>query len=257
MKIAASIILYHPEISVLQNNIDAIISHIDVILLWHNSKELISISPDKKIVHLGLGDNEFIAKPLNRCLEYCQDHNIDYLLTMDQDSIFENFEAFLQNAFKYITPHTIICAPNIKDMYPKTSNSISVQYAFTSGSLCNVPACIAVGGFREDYKIDYVDAEFCHWAIKCGYQIIALPYCKLEHNLGGNYPPLRYYFMFRNMILMRREYKTIPSIKMMVHTTYYTLSGIFHNHVNVAGKFRASLKGIFSGLFSNISTPRL
>lgn len=236
--------------SVLQNNIDAIISHIDVILLWHNSKELISISPDKKIVHLGLGDNEFIAKPLNRCLEYCHEHNIDYLLTMDQDSIFENFEAFLQNAFKYITPHTIICAPNIKDMYPKTSNSISVQYAFTSGSLCNVPACIAVGGFREDYKIDYVDAEFCHWAKQNGYQILAFPNCHLKHDLGsgkGMYSPQRYYFMFRNMVWMHKEYKTNPSVRMMLYTSYYSFANILRSKQNIISKIRECFHGFFMG----------
>ena len=268
MKIAACVILYHPDPIDLEKDILAFASQIDLLILWRNSPEDIPI-PDNlpcQIRWMGDGINHYIAHPLNTILNYCSDQGYDYLLTMDQDSEFDNFEAFLnqikQSQKEGATENTIIFAPNINHRYGTASPSVlKVESTITSGSLCNVQKAKAIGGFRESYEINWVDDEFCHRARLAGFEILAFPEYNLKQRFGRittvhgidcyNYPAKTYYFIFRNMLWMHRQYKTAPSIRCILYTSQMYIKGILAGETDKCRKLKALGRGITHGLFKD------
>jgi rhamnosyltransferase len=262
MKTAACIILYHPDTDRLRENILAIAKDLDLLILWRNSPEEIPIPEvDVPVVRLGTGENRYIAAPLNECFRYCADRGIDWLLTMDQDSVWEDFEGFVQTAEKYLQKGIIAFAPSVNRNLSATEECIDIDYTITSGSLCHVPSVLAAGGFRESYQIYWVDGEFCHRARKAGYRILALPrynlnqhFGELDKGKGFNYSPTTYYFMFRNMLWMRRDHKTNPSVKTILYSSQMYLRSILFHEKNKMKKLAAVCRGTFDGCFKSTHT---
>lgn len=261
MHIAACIILYHPNPEDLLRNIKAIAPGIEALLLWKNSPEAIVIPEGLpcRVVWMGDGTNQYIAKPLNDCLAWCEQNSFDWLLTMDQDSEFEDFGAFVQSIETLTSNGVGIYAPNINRRYPETEESIEIESTITSGSLCSVATARAVGCFREDYQIYWVDSEFCHRLRLAGYKVLALPRHNLIQQFGKitlahgircyNYSPTTLFFMFRNMLWMHRQYRSNPNLKCILYTTQMYLKGIVIEEKDKGPKLHAVLKGIWHGLF--------
>lgn len=261
MRIAACIILYHPDPEDLRRNIEAIAPGIEALLLWKNSPEEIPLPEGLscRVIELGDGTNSYIAKPLNECLAWCNRNGFDWLLTMDQDSEFEDFRAFATAAEALPSEGVGIFAPNVNRRYPETDNALQIESNITSGSLCSVRVAQAVGGFREDYRIYWVDSEFCHRLHLAGYKILALPRHNLIQQFGKitvvhgvrcyNYSPTTLYFMFRNMFWMHRQYRSNPDLKCILYTSQMYLKGIVIGEKDKGPKLRAALKGMWHGLF--------
>ena len=267
MNIAACIILYHPDLSDLEKDIRAISCHIDTLILWRNSPEEIVIPQDllSNIIWMGDGDNRYISYALNRCLDYCDKNGFDYLLTMDQDSEFEDFGGFLAKVKDIQVEsgyeNTIAFAPNINHRYNVNPSIISVESTITSGSLCKVRETIAIGGFRESYQIYWVDSEYCHRANLKGYRIQTLTEYNLIQQFGKktiahgvtcyNYSAQSYYFLFRNMLWMHREYKSNPSWKCIIYTSLMFFKSIIIGEANKWTKIKAVFRGIYHGIIDN------
>ncbi len=91
-----------------------------------------------------------------------------------------------------------------------------VALVITSGSLNNLSAYSQIGGFRDDFFIDYVDTEYCLRAREKGYEISVACRAVLHHRLGDQqkkqigtlalrptfHSPLRWYYIHRNRIVM-------------------------------------------------------
>lgn len=267
MRVAACIILYYPNEADLEKDIRAIAGNVDTLILWRNSSERIPL-PDNlpcEVVNMGDGTNQFISRPLNCCLEYCADNGFDYLLTMDQDSEFEDFGKFLAVVMDIkengMHKDAIIFAPNINHRYAESPEILPVESTITSGSLCDVKASLAIGGFREKYGIYWVDSEFCHRARLRGYEILTLAKHNLKQQFGKktkvhgvdcyNYSAQTYYFMFRNMLWMHREYKTNPSVKCILYTSQMYLKSILVGEKAKWAKLRSVGRGVLQGLFKS------
>ncbi len=269
MKIAACIILYHPDIADLEKNIRAIAGHVDTLILWRNSPEEIALPGDIpcEVIWMGNGDNQYMARPLNNCLSYCLDGGFDYLLTMDQDSEFVDFGGFLAQAMRLGKEpgydRTLIFAPNVNGRYGPDPSVLPVESAITSGSLCKVRAAVECGGFRESYQIYWVDSEFCHRAHLKGWNIVTLTGFHLRQQFGKktishgvtsyNYSAQAYYFLFRNMLWMHREYRSNPSLKTILYTTRLYLRSILWGETGKGEKLRAVAGGFRHGLFGKYS----
>ncbi len=88
---------------------------------------------------------------------------------------------------------------------------VSVDSSISSGTLYRLEALWSVGGFREDYFIDFVDHE-CHLRLRRkGWTLWWDKRVSLYHRLGGiqkvtrdglwiEHAPFRYYYMARNML---------------------------------------------------------
>lgn len=95
-----------------------------------------------------------------------------------------------------------------------------VESVITSGSLLSLRAYSAVGPFRDEFFIDYVDTEFCLRARTAGYRIIQTRRPLMSHTVGAptshhlpwttkwttNHPPDRRYYIARNNTVLLREY---------------------------------------------------
>ena len=251
MHIAACIVAYFPDRSLLRKNIEALRNSVAHIYIWWNSPvQSLSDLDMSNISYLGDGNNVLIAAALNACLLQSKEDGFDYLLTMDQDSVFESALRFVELARKYLADNIIAYTPNINGkLKPKGAKEcIHIDYAFTSGSLCKVDSCIAIGGFREDYGIDWVDAEFNHRAQLNGYKLVCFPECNLSHHLGGSYGPFRYYHIFRNMIWMHREYPENPSLETVLYTAKFYLRALLKSK-HIFRNLSAALCGFAYGIF--------
>jgi rhamnosyltransferase len=93
---------------------------------------------------------------------------------------------------------------------PESENPLPIDSSISSGSLYRVAALQEIGGFREEYFIDFVDHE-CHLRLRrAGWSIWWDRESTLYHKLGKlqkmtkeglwiEHAPFRYYYMARNM----------------------------------------------------------
>jgi rhamnosyltransferase len=90
----------------------------------------------------------------------------------------------------------------------------------TAGSLLAVGAALAVGGFREDFFIDFVDIELCLRLRHAGLRVIRSSAPTIQHEVGQprrhrllnrevtatHHNALRRYYMTRNRVIVWQEY---------------------------------------------------
>lgn len=240
-KVIAGIVLYNPELQRLEENICALLKQVDEIVLMDNH----SVNEDEirgmsekysKIVWIRLNQNYGIAYALNEIMRYAIKESINWVLTMDQDSIAN--ENLVEEYYKYINMSNVmmmtckICDRNTDgNMYfscdRKALGYHKVKKCITSGCFTNVKKCLEIGGFDNKLFIDYVDYELCIRCIQSGYSIIEINYLGLLHEVGkakrvqlwgrdlkiaGKYfdvyneIPLRIYYFFRNTTYIVRKY---------------------------------------------------
>lgn len=271
MRTAAIVVTYNPTPSLLYQNIKAFVSHVDCILIQRNSLEAFEYLTEweDKIVYLGDGQNEYIAKPLNMAIEYCLRNNYDYLLTMDQDSLWIDFCDFMLSVSKFGSRDVAIYAPNCNKQF--TDKSIlyhDIEWVIQSGMLIDVHIAKRLGGFREDYKIYGVDEEYCYWIRMNGYKTRVFTNCELRQNFGNitktvfgfetlNYSPVVRYFLIRNMIWMKREFRDSTTTRRICAVLFYNVRGILLGETNKVNKIYMLMKGVIDGLFMPIRKCRL
>lgn len=265
IKIAAIVITYYPDKKLLFKNIEAFADYVDQILIWRNSSEDFNYTKllDRwmsKIVFMGIGKNIYMAKPLNIAIKYCFENNYNYLLTMDQDSCWDNFKKFLYMVNLYRNSQVAIYAPNVNhylDGYPFEYKDI--EWVIQSGMLLNIDIVKDSGGFREDYRIYGIDEEFCYWLRLHGKKIRSFTNCHLQQKYGNvqkshlgfsvyNYSPIVRYFLIRNMIWMKREFKNSTITRRIIHVILQNIRDILLVENNKKHKLYKFSQGIWHGL---------
>ena len=264
--IAAIVVLYNPDIEDVFKNIRTYCKTVDKVLLWRNSPVTISVPSDMRdiILLMGTEKNEYMARPLNYAIDWCLENGYDHLLTMDQDSEWVNAAHFISRALSLPDKDIAQISPYVVGQYAKPEADYDAESVITSGSLVDVQVAKKLGGFREDYKIYWVDGEFCYWARINGYRNRVLHDCFLIQKFGkqtktlfgfttSNYSPIVYFFLVRNMLWMKREFPEGVSIKTICYTLMYNVRGILLGEKNKLRKIHSINKGIFHGLFLKIS----
>ena len=225
MKIFGVVVLYYPKIYIVMRNIEAYISHIDQLLVWDNTPAQDADSDlrwqleerfGRKVVYVTTGKNEGLSLALNEGIRMAKEKGCSHLLTMDQDSYWENF-GFYVGAIEKLDD-AVFC-PNYRcpgyDMDFCTTDT-RIDYNMQSGSIYPLRVFDEIGIFKEHYFIDAIDTEFCIRATRHGIPIIRVGNALLQHNLGNairrlgirssNYSPFRTYYIVRNHVAMWREY---------------------------------------------------
>ena len=230
-KIAAVVVLYRPEATTFTRNIPSYGGLADCLIIVDNTEGGTALPHDlyslnKNTVYIGNGNNEGIAKALNRGAQEALRQGCEWLLTMDQDSWFNDrdINLLLKSRFLVNTKATAIIAPVHVEFYEEREPAESFTQAphvMASGNLLNLSVYKQIGGFREDYFIDYVDNEYCFRARKFNFKILIYNNALLNHNLGAsqklavplyghvvfyNHSPLRKYYLVRNLLYFRKEY---------------------------------------------------
>lgn len=209
-------VLYNPNESVL-TYLNSYSNCVDVSVVVDNSDTKNEISQslknDPNFIYIDMDGNKGIAAALNKGIEYLNSKNIDFALTMDQDSLFPTkyYQDIMKLVNKYKTDYSVI-GLNFNQENGGLDEIIEVPYWITSGNFVNISDFMSVGGFMNELVIDYVDFELGYKFKKNGFKICYLKDFSLKHTIGNpieihlfgktyyamNHSPIRYYYRYRN-----------------------------------------------------------
>ncbi len=244
-KILAVIVSYNPDLGSLDEAVKALVGQgVEVLVIDNgsaNQAELVSYELNvKRVLN---ADNLGLGAAHNQGLKFAVEHEFEYLLILDQDSLpLEDMVASLLDAHRQkSTSHKVSAvgacylnsdnqsesffvrfgALKFQRSYPK-EGVVKADFLISSGSLFSVAALQSIGGMDESLFIDHVDTEWFLRARSQGYQAFGVGAARMQHGLGErthrmkfarrerNVPqhqPFRYYYIFRNSVaLYKRGY---------------------------------------------------
>lgn len=225
MKFAAAMTLYNPE----EENIDNLIETaelFDVLYVYDNTestKPYIDLVKNiDNVIYMMNETNDGLPVAFNQMLELSSKDNVDFLCTLDQDSIItHNNVKQLENYIESNDMENVgIVAPFPTGTKKNTDRSIeTVEWVICSGSFVNV-SLIRENKIRYDeaYFVDRFDADICMQMRRKGLQIVRMNNVILRHRCGdgnGGHSALRHYYMFRNRYYYNRKYysKSVAMIR--------------------------------------------
>lgn len=240
------VVLYNSNIQEVVSNIDSYIEILEKLYIIDNSEKenymkLKRYIQDKiKIEYIWLRENKGIAKALNIGKTLAMNEGADYLLTMDQDSSFEdNFKEMVKwvSENEVLMKEIVIVSPlhDIKKNKVQKKTIIEEkETVMTSGNVLNLKLIKEIGDFNEEFFIDEVDHEMCYRVREKGYKVVCLNSIKLNHRLGDlkdyyffmltNHNYIRKYYMTRNKLFMIKKF---PKLKKKY------VAGIFKDFIKI------------------------
>lgn len=273
MKILAIIVTYYPERDKILKNINAFKDSVDKILIWENTPQPNTlkyryIQESEKIRYCGPGKNIGIPKALNYAWHYAQHNGYDYVLTMDQDSEWINFEKYLDLTIKGSHKQNIIWGPNTNLNEPLNGFK-DVKSIITSGMLVSTNILNHIGGWPKTFKIDCVDLDFCYNARKNDIIIKQVNEALLNQHFGSpklvksfkhsnlkeisEYSPKRLYGIIRNGIILGGRYQDFNTLSYLHRWIIVELEFIFLYESKKFKKTESIFKGLISGIYSRLS----
>jgi len=213
--VCAGIVLYNPDVERLTQNIRAIESQVDMLVLVDNASdnidELVKLFCNDNYVWIRNDENIGIAAALNQLINFANDKKYQWMLTLDQDSICgEDLVCKLLDAAEkedgavnkpnalgkvrsdgfgnvaMVTP--LINDRGVTEVDVSTDEASSeiedVRMCITSGCLTNVRSVVDLGGFNEWLFIDEVDREMCLRLLLDGQRLIRVNSVELCHEFG-------------------------------------------------------------------------
>ena len=262
------IVVYNPKVDLLVKDICSFIKNVDLLIIWQNSvlsddvREYISSLGN--IIFAGNGINQGIPTALNFALSYAIKNGYDYLLTMDQDSVLENFDNYKNTVIKKNQEKTCIVGAYQTFLESKLSEDIFSEYKWviTSGTIFPIRLLNEIGGFETSFFIDTVDIEVCIRARKYGYKCYICRTGKLIQKYGVKhtikmlnktinyvvYSPDRIYGIFRNLTMLLITYRNKEiSYELFTFSFIVIKSAVFEKR-NRTKSLLAMLSGIIDGI---------
>ncbi len=286
--ICAVIVTYHPD-NKFSERVSLILPQLDHVIVVDNSLDksvqqaLQDIKSHSKISLISNGANLGVATALNIGIQWAQEHSYQWVLTLDQDTIPEDFmvNTLIQTyEMQRCKKEIAIIGPNYIDTNthkirhrPRSVANrswIEKKTVITSGGLMSLTAFAQIGPFRDEFFIDTVDHEYCLRARSKGYKLILVLKPLMKHSIGKmelccfpglpwikrytfNHPPFRCYFIVRNNLIVIYEYLVKDPI--WAFCRLFSLLGkigvicLFEKHRLEKVKF--ILLGIYDGLTFN------
>lgn len=228
----AIIITFNPE-EEFQRNLTQIAEMVNEVVVVDNGSTntdsiQLLISEVQNAILILNDENLGIATALNIGLEKVKGYGYQWAYTFDQDSRASRllFDSHIEMVKKISEPEMIsLIGVKHSDDEPENGNKVSgdseeVKVTITSGSLMNIRSYEKIGPFRDSFFIDGVDHEYCLRSIKNGYKIFETTTPLMKHKVGNNtahrflfWTPMtsnhsltRRYYMFRNNIILYKEY---------------------------------------------------
>ncbi len=188
----------------------------------------------EKIHYRSMNGNVGLAKAIDIGCLFAIKNNFDYVLTMDQDSLYDKGAVIKQK--NYLTNHLDcgLVAPNLKHIYRGKDNIRDftneiiypndvrkVDWVITSGSMFRQNEYKKTGGVDKKLFIGQIDQDYCcKINNKLQKNVIQIGNIFLHQEAGemekrkifirlvhvANYNPIRYYYVTRNEIYLRRKW---------------------------------------------------
>ena len=288
MRVCAGIVLFHPNIERIEQNIKAVLPQVDKLIFINNAPEeseklrevCLKLSGD--LIWIDNEKNAGIAAALNQLMKCADEGGFRWILTLDQDSICGDglVDKLLDAGKSYanaamISPQ-IIERGKLWDDYgtmninaDKPGEIDEVLHCITSGTLTNVKAVLDNGGFNEWLFIDEVDRDMCIRLRYRGFRLLRVNAARMQHEFGEklvrrkilfktyeyrNYSPERVYYQIRNRLYMirkyRADYRSHPIWQRFRPLFTFTVKFIFEP--KRLKRLPAFVRGYFAGLFAKI-----
>jgi rhamnosyltransferase len=185
------------------------------------------------------GRNIGLGAALNIALRLAHEDGFEWLLTLDQDSqADEFFVRGMRHVLEVVAAGQLELGERVAVIAPTHFCPVSNRYtkptgryirdglsltnsAMTSGNLLRVGPVLEIGGFREDFFIDWLDHELCLRIRHSGRAILKANSVVLTHSVGHptmvrsgaklkcvtNHTPVRRYYLYRNWSWTLRHYR--------------------------------------------------
>lgn len=193
--IFAGVVLYYPNLVRLKANIEKLFNQVKGIIFYDNGcdeavKEYIKNIDKGLVFWTGTGVNEGMAKALNVIMKTAENEGVDWVITMDQDSILPANYVEAINRRAISDDIAIVCPKVIDKRRVFSINDLTstkdefVKKCITSASCTRVQAWNYVGGFDEFLFIDLVDNDFCKRLQIVGFRILKINEICLDQEFG-------------------------------------------------------------------------
>jgi|SRR5882762_160934 len=236
-EVCAVAVTYHPDAE-LPARLRRILQQVDRLVIVDNGsgqaeiKMLQGFAANPLITLVLNFDNFGIARALNIGIERAIALGFTWVLLLDQDSCIDDDMVQTLIAVYAAFPErdrlaVIGSGFRAADEAPREPTDEGggdgweeAESVITSGSLIPLKAHAAVGAFREDFFIDYVDTEYCFRARAKAYRVIRTRKPIMSHAIGAitrhnvlgikkwtfNHSAERRYYIARNDTVLLREY---------------------------------------------------
>jgi rhamnosyltransferase len=291
MKFAAIVVTYFPDKEEFVKNTESYIDFVDALYIWDNTpieernEEMnggISVIKEKYLDKVFVFENDKnvgLAYAYNRGIEKAKKDDFTHIMTMDQDSFFQNFVGYKNNIEKETNPDIGIMVPIhnreteiIAKHFEPWEQSDFVQ----SGTVFSLPIFDKVGLFREELFIYFIEPEFMFRAKKMGYKCFGYGNNNMIHKFGNpadktnkffntltltpkNSGTLSTFYRVRNGIWLNKNYpkecksqRMYYNPKVLMKREVKNFFIIILSEKNKIAKIHATLRGLFHGLFINI-----
>ena len=235
-KICCLVTLYNPELENIKQYMHYI-ENFDIVLFFDNSSEKSVLYEElikyKNVVYVWDGNNYGYAHSINYAFDFALRNEMDYLLTMDQDTVFEEGE--IQKSITYVNAFDKndigIIATNFNKMYHNKGkivyskcyyhkNTSEAVFAITSGNYINVSNVKKIFPL-ENYFIAYVDYELNMQLYINNLKVYVMEDVVIHQQIGQkdvkfsflstlgftNHAPIRYYYLGRNSLHFIKKYR--------------------------------------------------
>lgn len=269
--IGTGVVLFNPDIDRLKENVSSLLNQSDLVLLVDNGSDNIeaviaTYKDNSKIKIIELNENKGIATALNTTMSYFSEHEYDWVLTFDQDSLPP--ENLVEQYLPYLNlDHVGIISPVIWDLSENFEDTVhgvapydEITNCITSGSLTKISVWDKVGKYDDSMFIDLVDFDFCQRVILSSFKIIRVNKAILRQEIGktkqitilgrripvDNHSSFRKYYQARNQVYYKRKYGSksdINTSREIFKLVFKTI--VFEN--NKISKLRSIQKGMHDG----------
>lgn len=221
MKYAAALTLYNPYSDIVAK-IESYCKLFEIVIVNDNSTRqdlpyIAKLKENPSVIYVGDGINYGLPIAFNKSLELCYKQSIDYLCTLDQDSVLTE-DVFIK-VTSYIESNdmrnTAIVAANPVNKWEKRAMNIEkivakeVKWVICSGSFLNLDLIKKYEiSYDEAYFVDRFDADFSKQIFEKGLKQYIINDAVLQHSCGTEegHSILRNYYMFRNRFYYNRKY---------------------------------------------------
>ena len=207
-RVFAVVVCYHPEKRILDRCLETLKEQVEEVICIDNTE-----------------DNRGIAAALNEGFRKAVDGGAGWILSMDQDSTWNDFGDYLEKAMtvrandESVTITGPYAVETEEEAMSAPGGVMYLDYVIVSGALYDISMFDKTGDFAEVYFIDAADEEFCLRAGTYGFRHAVIGDSMLVHRFGErvehkilgikivthNYSSLRYYYSVRNHIWLIRS----------------------------------------------------
>src|SRR5574338_431740 len=206
--VCAVVVTYHPDVAVLERLLRELLRQVAWVVVVDNGSRIaiqewleMVFANDQRIEAVCLGSNFGIAAAQNKGIQRARQARADYVILFDQDS----------------EPAPDMVSRLLSAAKQKLAQG--VELGAVAPAYADSEAGILSGFVRVGLFIDHVDTEWCFRVKAKGYRLFGVCSARMIHSLGNRrsrvwlfrwrsvpyHSPFRYYYMFRNSVLLQRR----------------------------------------------------